>query len=240
MKRRQNKGCLPQFTFTSDWHELVEGDLVPGPCVLRYDPLRLIPHQTSARDLQIASFVRFHPCGGEWKGISTVPANTPLGLLADPTGQGYMLETTFTIPSGCDELEVWFSHTQANGQTFWDSETGQNYWLRFPLHDIEIKEAKVRTAGGKTAGQDLLAVEISSVACIDRVDLRWRFANHPSFPRSEISLTSVQPKDLQKSWITPKDGISIPKKATVVFDLIYYVSGHKFTDDNQGRWYIAD
>jgi hypothetical protein len=240
MKPRKYKGCLPQITFTSDFHELVEGDLVPGPCVLRYDPLRLVPAQTPTRDLQIVAFVRFHPAGGDWKGVLTVPARTPLGLLADPTGQGFMLESTFTIPSGCDELEVWFSHTRADGQTVWDSEYGQNYWLRFPLHDIEIKKAKVQVAKGKTASQDSLSVEITSLACVERVDLRWRFANLPSHSRSEISLPAVQSTGPQKLWATPKGGIPVPKQATVVFDLVYYVHGHKFTDDNQGHWYIAD
>jgi hypothetical protein len=26
----------------------------------------------------------------------------------------------------------------------------------------------------------------------------------------------------------------------VAFDVIYIVAGRKYTDDNQGRWYIAD
>ena len=39
---RANQGSRPQITFTSDFHELVTGDLVPGPCALRYDPLRLV------------------------------------------------------------------------------------------------------------------------------------------------------------------------------------------------------
>jgi hypothetical protein len=113
---------------------------------LRYDPVRLVSASTHARDLQIKAFVRFHPCGGVWEGILTVPARVPLGLLADPYGQGFMLETTFTIPPGNDELEIWFSYINPDGNICWDSEFGQNYWLRFPLHDIEINKAIVQVA----------------------------------------------------------------------------------------------
>src|SRR5271165_5910321 len=105
MMTRSNRGKRPQITFTSDFHELVVGDLAPGPCVLRYDPLRLVAAVTHGRRLEVWSFIRFHPCGGGWEGVAGVPARVPLGLLADPAGQGYMLESSFTIPPGCDELE---------------------------------------------------------------------------------------------------------------------------------------
>jgi hypothetical protein len=34
--------------------------------------------------------------------------------------------------------------------------------------------------------------------------------------------------------------LAVPKDAAVVFDLVYRVGGREFTDDNQGRWYLAD
>jgi len=237
MKARQNKGCLPKIYFTSDFHELVVGDLRPGPCVLQYDPLRLVGAFTHGRVLEVWSFVRFHPCGGGWEGVASVPARMPLGWLADPTGQGYMLESTFPIPPGCDELEVWFSHKNHEGNIVWDSEFGQNYWLRFSLHDLDIKKAKIQ-AGNSAA--DRLEVEVESVPCVERIDLRWRQANVPSFPRQTASLAGVQTPGKSKVWSAAAEGIAIPKKATVLFDLVYYVGGRKFTDDNQGNWYIAD
>ena len=37
------QGYKPKLIFTSDFHELVNGDLIPGPCLLRYDPHRVVP-----------------------------------------------------------------------------------------------------------------------------------------------------------------------------------------------------
>ena len=34
---RRGQGYKPKLIFTSDFHELVNGDLIPGPCLLRYD-----------------------------------------------------------------------------------------------------------------------------------------------------------------------------------------------------------
>src|SRR5690242_10772901 len=107
---RHYVGRKPQLTFTSDFHELVQGDLRPGPCVLRYDPLRLITVADNCNERhEIRACVRFHPSGGTWEGSLTVPPNAHLKDLADPAAQGFMLETTFPLPTDCEAVEAWFS-----------------------------------------------------------------------------------------------------------------------------------
>ena len=241
MQLRQNAGARPQSTFTSDFHELVQGDLVPGPCVLRYDPLRLVTLGDAATENHhIRAHVRFHPVGVEWHCLLELPAGLPLADLADVTGQGFMLTTTFDIPAGCDALEVWFSCTHDDGQTHWDSDHGKNHWLRFGLADIAIKTAKVKPAVKKSAPQDALEFEFSTRPAVDSVNVRWCLANAPKAPRVVTSLVCAAATPAGKTWTAPEGGIPVPKGAVVSFDVVYNVEGRAYTDDNQGRWYIAD
>lgn len=235
---RHSVGHCPQLTFTSDFHELVQGDLLPGPCRLRYDPLRLLGEDNRNAQHEIHAHIRFHPGGGEWQDDLIVPANARLKDLADPAGQGLMLETTFTLPSHCKELEAWFSCTHADGHTHWDSNFGKNYWLRFPLHDLEIKTAQIRSPT-KKAAEDAFVLEVLSVNSVDAIDVRWRLPNVPDEPRRSASLSASAGAGGKKSW-RPALPIQVPHQGTVVFDLVYSVEGRKFTDDNQGRWYLAD
>jgi hypothetical protein len=240
MQLRQNAGSRPQITFTSDFHELVQGDLVPGPCVLRYDPLRLVTLGDAATETHhIRAYVRFHPGGSEWQGAMELPAGLPLADLADASGQGFMLTTTFNIPAGADELEVWFSCTHDDGQTHWDSDHGKNHWLRFGLADLSLKTAKVKSSKKKTAAQDALEFEFATKPKVESVEVRWRVTSIPGFPRQTSHLVAT-PTAAGKTWTAPAGGIPVPKGATVAFDVVYGVAGRQHTDDNQGRWYIAD
>jgi len=239
MITRYNANRHPQVTFTSDYHELLVGDLKPGPCVIRYDPLRIVPPgELHDENHHIAAHVRFHPVGGEWHGAMIAPASAPYEQLADPTGDGVMLRTSFDLPPGCEELEVWFSCTHTDGSTHWDSRMGQNFWLRFGLADLAIKQAKVVVAPA-SAATDALDLRIDSVPAVERLAIRWRLANRPGFPRTETELVATAAANGAKSWSAASGGIAIPKSATVVFDVVYYVSGRKYTDDNQGHWYLA-
>lgn len=241
MQLRKCQGSRPQITFTSDFHELVQGDLVPGPCVLRYDPLRLVTLGDAATEHHhIRAYVRFHPGGVEWQGSMDLPSGLPLADLADPTGQGFMLSTNFTIPENCDELEVWFSCTHDDGQTHWDSDLGKNHWLRFGLADLTLKRAEVKAAKKKTDVTDTLDFELATRAKIETVKVRWRQTNAPHAQRVVTPMICNASTATAKTWTAPVGGIPVPKGAVVAFDVVYTVGGRTFTDDNQGNWYIAD
>jgi hypothetical protein len=239
MQLRHNTGARPQITFTSDFHELVQGDLVPGPCLLRYDPLRLIELGDAADQTHlIRACVRFHPGGVEWQGVMALPPGLPVADLADPTGDGLMLTTSFEIPDGCDELEIWFSCTHADGHTHWDSDFGKNHWLRFGLADLALKTAKI--VEDTTAAQDSFQLEIPTKPGVESLQVRWRVTSNPGFVRQVTPLIATATTSTGKTWTAPEGGVPVPKGATIAFDILYTVGGRVFTDDNQGRWYIAD
>lgn len=243
MQLRYNKGCHPQITFTSDFHQLVQGDLDFGSgCVLRYDPLRLLEDKdTELGDQHVIAHVRFHPSGATWQGVLTVPAHAPLAELSDVAGQGYMLETIFDIPFGTEELEVWFSCTHPDGHTDWDSAFGKNYWLRFPLRDLEIRRAQIVSFHNGTAAQDSFHVEITASAAVDCVEIRWRATNMPGATRYISSLACVSESTAgRKVWSSPEGGFPVPRNPTIAFDIVYRIAGRIFTDDNEGQWYLAD
>ncbi len=241
MKSRQNRGCRPQITFTSDFHELVQGDLVPGPSVLRYDPLRLIPvAEINGDKHEIHAHIRFHPSAQMWEGKLVVPAHTPLAALSNPAGQGFMLETSFDLPPGTDELETWFSCTHADGETHWDSHDGKNYWLRFSLYDIKDVQATVCKPEVKNPAQSSLTFDIVSLPQVHQIVVRWRLPAFQERPRVDAVLVRSVASDGDIHWTTDPDGIQVPIDTAVVFDLVYFIGDRKFTDDNYGRYYLAD
>lgn len=241
MQLRHNAGSRPQITFTSDFHELVQGDLVPGPCLLRYDPLRLVNlGEAKNSHHNIRAYVRFHPVGVEWQGVMALPAGIPLAEQADITGQGFMLNTQLNIPEGCDELEVWFSCSHDGGETHWDSDHGKNHWLRFGLADLTLTTAIIKSDAKNAALQDALHFEFTAKPKVESVSVRWRITNAPGSPRVTTALEHQSTTKTQAIWATPATGIAVPKGSVVAFDVTYTVKGRTFTDDNQGRWYIAD
>src|SRR5262245_52123429 len=196
----------PQITFTSDFHELVQGDLVPGPCLLRYDPLRIIHAEAAAcHQHDVRAHVRFHPGGTEWQGSMTLPAGAPLADLADPTGQGLMLTATFSIPAGCNELELWFSCQHCDGQTTWDSDFGKNHRLRFGLWDLRDVRADV-TDTKTSSPQDIFEVKLTARPEVESIVVRWRLTAVPSFPRQSTALVAGGATVDGKTWSAPGEG----------------------------------
>jgi hypothetical protein len=237
---RRSQGHLPQVTFTSDFHALVSGDLIPGPFVVRYDPHRIVPpgeiEWLSATQRPVAAHVRFLPAGGEWAGELRFAPAPRLTVIADQTGQGTMLEIEFTLPEGCEELECWFSYVDNSGATHWDSAGGANHWLRFPAHDLNIRRVELRPQVGEAL--DRLEVEVESVPAVESVQLRWRYTQPAGLGRQGRALESSAGADGHKRWSVP-DGIPVASDTIVVFDLVYTVGAHKFTDDNEGTWYLV-
>ena len=240
MLTRRAKGHRPQIIFTSDYHELVRGDLIPGPCVLRYDPHRIVEatqiQWLPATGHPVTAHVRCHP-SNEYlmRDMRFAPA-TRLLVDADPTGQGTMLETEFPIPDNCEELECWFSYT-ANGVTRWDSEMGSNYWVRFPTHDFDIHRCELRTVPNAALGQ--LELEIESISDVEAIDIRWRYTQLAGQSRQQRALQSMTLESGRKQWSRTGGGIPVASGTTIAFDLVYAIRGHSFTDDNDGTWYVV-
>jgi hypothetical protein len=241
MPIRRSQGHLPQIIFTSDFHELVRGDLLPGPCVLRYDPQRIVPYGEiaglPATQRPITAHVRFHPTGASWVGDMRFAPATRLLIDPDPAGQGTMLEVQFPLPDGCEELECWFSYVDNAGETHWDSAMGANFWLRFPAHDLDLQRAELIARPDEALDQ--LELELESVPVVDTIELRWRYTQLAAHPRQQRALVPSTLTTGRKRWGTPGGGIPVASDTPIIFDLVYTVGGHQFTDDNEGTWYLV-
>jgi hypothetical protein len=242
MLTHRSAGRRPQLTFTADFHELVQGDFLPGPCAMRYDPWRIVPRSEvlslPASQRPVQAHINFHPMGGFWEGELRLRPGTAIEPIPDPTGQGTMLRAEFLLPAGCEELECWFSYVDAAGQTHWDSAMGANFWLRFPTHDLTLLRGEVVKLQGE--GVDRLEVELESIAAVEIIDLRWRLTQPAEQQRRQCALVSSAARDTRKGWTTPVGGVPVPSGATVVFDLVYTAGGHTYTDDNEGTWFLAE
>jgi len=239
MKRR-GQGYKPKLIFTSDFHELVNGDLIPGPCLLRYDPLRIVPRNEVAglsnTQRPITAHIRFHPSGQLWEKEMRFPHASRLIVDEDPAGQGTMIETEFPLPKDCEELECWFSYFDNLGGPKWDSAMGANFWIRFPTHDLQIADAQI--VARPTEARDLFKVDVESVPAVEAMDVRWRYTTAINDARYQQPL-AVTILGGRKSWSLPDGGAPVSSNTPLAFDLVYRTDGHLFTDDNQGTWYIV-
>jgi hypothetical protein len=240
MLRSRAKGQRPQIVFTSDFHELARGDLQPGSCVLRYDPHRVVPPEEisslPATQRPITAHVRFHPTGAIWEEAMLFRPASRLIADNDPTGQGTMLEIECPLREGTDELECWFSYVDNRGQTRWDSNNCTNFWVRFPAHDLTVRAAEM--IARPTQAFDWFKLEVESVPAVETVVVRWRYTNAINDARHKCSLVA-SPLGEGKLWMLPDDGANVASNTPVAFDLVYTVTGHEYTDDNEGTWYIV-
>jgi hypothetical protein len=241
MVTRRSAGRRPQLTFTSDFHELVQGDLIVGPCVLRYDPWRIVPPAEisglATAQRTVTACVNQHPTGGLWKGELWFRPGVRAETVPDPAGQGGMLKAEFPINQGAEELEIWFTYTDNVGRPLWDSRMGRNFWLRFPTHDLEIEDAQVGESG--TAGTDRFDLQIAAVPAVDAVALRWRLTHPTQTERRQVALQLTADSG-RRIWKTPSEGVPVPAGSTLVFDVLYFAQGRLFTDDNEGTWYLPE
>jgi hypothetical protein len=239
MKRR-GLGYKPKLTFTSDFHELLNGDLIPGPCLLRYDPLRIVPRDEisalPSTQRPITAHVRLHPSGELWEKNMRFRPAPRLVLDEDPTGEGTMLLAEFPLPKDCQELECWFSYLDNQGGEKWDSAMGANFWIRFPTHDLPIVEAKI--VARDTQALDLFKLEVESLPAVETIGVRWRYTTAINDARYERPM-AVTILGGRKSWSLHGDGAPVSSNTPLAFDLVYRADGHTFTDDNQGTWYIV-
>lgn len=239
MQIRHNTGNRPTFTFTADYHELVRGDLMPGPSVVRYDPYRIVPSEEistlPATQRPVIAECVFHPGRQRWRKELRFPPATWVCPNWDPTGQGTMLETEMTIPEGATAFEFWFTYTDARGEARHDSRMGRNFWIRFVSHDLTIDSASMTRKGEASA----LSVSVLSVPEVQSITIRWRLTAHPGLQREERGLTASAGPDGRKRWNSEEDGFSVQSGSPLAFDLVYTINGHSYTDDNEGTWYIV-
>ncbi len=224
-----------QITFTSDYHELVEGDLRPGrPVTLRYDPDRLKPpaEYTFGDDSHPIHAQAKYRMGDE---ITSVPLRGPRILHPDrdPTGQGSMLTGRLEVPDDADHLELWVHGEMPDGAR-WDSDDGRNFWFRFPYLDLPSVSARVEKASDASA---VFTLEVTARPYVGGVRVRSR----DMASRDPVT----QEQDLAESGAAREDRLwrlQAPAAAGAVirFKLYYRVAERWYKDDNSSRYYLAE
>jgi hypothetical protein len=235
-------GKAAQITFTSDFHELLDGDLRLGePVTLRYDPRRIVPaddpYVFGDPKRPINAYVQFRndrPVLGQ---ILTSPAGIVPQPKYDISGQGSMLVATVEVPSDAERVVVWFSFLAASGEMLLDNDSGSNYCFRFPGIDVHVLEVTVASSPTKDTGE--FALSVAAIDIVEAVSVRFRIADNAKFGSQEVSLGKTGQKDKQQRMIWSVSGVSVPRESTVQFKVFYWLQGIRYKDDNSSRYYLA-
>lgn len=242
MIARAYAGKPAQITFTSDFHELLEGDLRPGePVRLRYDPRRIVPAEDSyvfgSPKYPINAFARFH----EGEAVAREILVSPAGIVTQPkydiSGQGSMLEASVDVPADAEEVVIWFSYLAATGEMHFDNDDGKCFRLRFPSADVQVAEATVVSNAAKKKGE--FSLSVAAIDAVNAVNVRYRIAGNAEFGHHEVSLTKSAQKDKQQKPVWSATGIAVPPQSTVQFKIFYWIGETRYKDDNSSRYYMA-
>lgn len=247
-------GQPAQITFTSDYHELVLGDLRAGVnCRISYDPLRIVPQNSSYThgdpNQPVFAHIQFQEDGPE----ENLELYSPMGIVEnphrDPTGaRSAMLVKEFNIPEGAKELIIWFSYFDRDtNQTYYDSDRDQNFRFRWPYHDVQIKTADVIAEKNSDSEQEnptsCFKLEVSAIPEITEVLVRWSLVNSPESTSNKVDRKDkVALKDTdrieegKKIWSA---SLVVPYKAIVRFKLFYRLNGREYKNDNASSYFFA-
>ena len=242
MSQRINQSNPPHLVFTEDFHQLLRGRLEPGSTVtISYDPDRIIapgdPYVFGDPARPVVAHLQFRPGGP----VIDLPLVSPAGVLeyapTTVTGQGPMLKGVFDVPADAEWVMVWFSFVGADGSVRWDSNDGANTIFRFQHEDIRLLEAAVITPEGTPLSYFTCRVEADEA--VEAITARYRVTNllTPSdCPDAPLQRTG-EGSGGRVVWVLK--GAPVPQGSVVAFDLLYYVGGRRFKDNNQGQYFIA-
>lgn len=224
------------LSFTSDFHELLRGCLLPGHDVqLRYDPLRIVPPGDSYVFGDPARAITAHASFGA-PGELSVVLESAVGMLPDRqpeiTGEGPMLTATIDVPAYASELELWFSFETGAG-TVYDSDLGSNFHFGFPRAQISVLKADV--SGEK---KPKFILEVSAVSDVHHVAVRIHPAKPGDFAPFDANLEDIDA--LSNGWRRwTLNDVNVPAGEIVRFKLYYWIGDRRYKEDNDGIYYLA-
>ena len=232
-----------RLTFTSDFHELLRGDLRPGcDLLLRYDPKRIVPegepYVFGDPNAPIVAHASFH----EGEPPVSKPVVSESGVIEDPivdvTGQGSMLTASFNIPENADEVILWFSYASLQGGMHYDSDGGRNFRFSFPSRELRVVAADVVT--NQQTHESAFSVDVACSAEVQRVLVRVRAVKNDDF-KKELELTGTETTgDDPQGWPHWKLGPTpVPFLAVIEFKVYYWMRNVRYKDDNSGRYYLV-
>ena len=242
MINRAQAGQPAVITFTSDFHELVTGDLCPDrPVTFRYDPRRIIPRDEPCRLGDPKRPILAHVQFGQRQPAASQTLASPVGMvehpLHDPTGQRFALTARFDIPADAEELIVWFSYQTQAGEIHYDSDHDANYHFSFVSDHLEVVTATV-VSDPQTASSRF-AVTVAADDKIDAVTVRYLAVSDPTFGKEERSLQPTGQRAAPGRRLWAVADLPAPHQATVRFKIYYWLGGQCYKDDNAGHYYLA-
>jgi hypothetical protein len=242
MTQRISQSNAPQLIFTADFHQLLRGRLQRGStCTIRYDPDRIVApgdnYLFGDPGRAVVAHLQFKPDGP----VTDLTLSSAAGLLdyapTTVTGEGPMLTGAFDVPADAEWVMVWFTFTGADGAARYDSNNGANSLFRFQYEDVELLEAAVTTGAG--APLSYFTCRVEADASVEAITARYRVTNSSTryhYPDARLQRTSAAPGGRAIWELT---GAPVPQGSVVAFDLLYYVGGRRYKDNNQGRYFIA-
>jgi flagellar hook assembly protein FlgD len=232
---------MSSLIFTSDFHQLIRGDFNNDlRCNISYDPRRFWQqfknYVFGQPEIIINVCGIFHPSNT----VFQTPLLSKVGILANQVlemdGTGSMLAAELEFPSDITELELWFTLTDINGATYFDSNEGRNYKFRFTAKDVISK--KVIVANNASLTHAGIQVDITTMPFVESVNFRYSITNSPGRYDEKI-IALIPDKDINTGNINWKSkGESIPLDAVIAYDYNYYINGVKYKDDNEGKYFV--
>ena len=240
MLHRTEEQYRSQITFTSDFHELVTGNLKPGSTVrLSYDPQRIVPtgdpYVFGDPQRPVTVHVRFGPASP-----TVISELTSPGIAANPdrdaTGQGSMLKTNIEIPPDRQMLSLWFSFVDSKGAVVYDSDFGVNFNFRFPENDLQIISTNVVADPAEQVGR--FSLQLSTTPEVDATSVRFCPVGRPRTDGQELPLRQIDGgSENRKQWML--EGVVVPLEKVISFKVFYWIGGVRFKDDNTGHYYLS-
>lgn len=232
----------PRITFTSDFHELLYGDLRPGAeLVVRYDPKRIVPEGEPYRFGDPNSPIVAHVAFRAGQAPMSKTLVSPAGVLdhpnADATGRGPMLQASFSVPENAEEVVLWFTYAGASSGMHHDTDEGRNFRFGFVSEQITLLSADV--VSDPQTPYSGFSVRVAAVPAVDRVSVRFRVVGDPQFGKQDLDLGKTG-DSAPSGWpIWALSGCAVPYRAVVHFKLFYWIAGTRYKDDNNNQYYLA-
>lgn len=242
MSQRINQSNPPHLVFTEDFHQLLRGRLEPGSTVnISYDPDRIVKPEDDYTFGDPARPVVAHLQFKTGGAVTDLTLASPAGVLeyapTTVTGQGPMLTGAFEVPADAEWVMVWLSFEGAGGAVRWDSNDGANTVFRFQQEDFRLLEAAVVNGGGAPLSYFTCRVEADEG--VEAITARYRVTNNPATPDYPEAPLQRTEEGAGGRVVWELKGAPVPQGSVVAFDLLYYVGGRRFKDNNQGRYFIA-
>ena len=231
------------MTFTRDFREFIRGAFWPDvEATIRYDPYRVVPpgdgYHFGDPARPVVAHLQFNE-GGPVTDITLVSLIGESSHISAWTERRVpMLHGELTIPEDADWVTIWFSYMSSTGRKIYDSNWGKNYRLRFYREEIKILDSFVRNQAAMPLNE--FVCRIAAGHDVDRVIARYRIVNvKPETPVTSVDLhrTDLVDKDGLAIWETR--GVFVPNDAVIAYDIIYFVAGRPFKDDNEGAFFLA-